>query len=285
MANIKRILMVWKYQTTLLLQGKKLYLVVIMLFLFIRSNLEPVRHFSHAVGIGATPYTFAILMNGMLFPVIVLLGFLFLICDAPFIQQGYLFLVARSGKIMWGMGECLFLFTTSFFYAIMVYFFSVINLAPNIEWNSEWGKAILTLMRTDASNQFNVNDWNPVVVNNYTALEANLKTFLLLLLLLWGISILVFGINYICKNHFGIVFGILVIFFDLALYNLFSVQYYKFSLVSLMKLSVITGVDRWSPTFSYALLFLGGVCMAGMVLITLMLKLKKGIRLEDRRRQ
>jgi len=285
MANIKKIFMVWKYQTTLLLQSKKFYLIMIMLFLFIRSNLEPVRHFSNTVGIGISPYTFAILMNGMLFPVIVLIGFLFLICDAPFIQQGYLFLVARSGKMMWGIGECLFLFTTSFFYAIMIDLFSVINLAPDIEWGLEWGKAILTLMRTNAYDKFNINDWNPVVVNNYTALEANVKTFLLLLLLLWGISLLLFGINYICKNHFGIVLGILIIFFDLALYNLFSVQYYKFSLVSLMKLSVITGVDRWSPTFLYAVLFLGGVCLIGMVLIILMLKLKKGICLEDRRKQ
>lgn len=285
MVNIKRIFMVWKYQTTLLLHGKKFYLVIIMLFFFIRSNLEPVRQFSTVVGIGVTPYTFAILMNGMLFPVIVLTGFLFLICDAPFIQQGYLFLVARSGKIMWGMGECLFLFTTSFFYAVITYLFSVINLMPNIELGSAWGKVILTLMRTNASDQFNVNDWDPVVVNNYTALEANLKTFLLLLLLLWGISILVFGINYICKNHFGIVIGILIIFFDLAIYNLFSERYYKYSLVSLMKLSVIAGVNWWNPTFSYALLFLGGVCLAGAVLIILMLKIKKGIHLEDRRRQ
>lgn len=285
MANIKKFFWVWKYQTTLLLQSKKFYLVVIMLFFFIRSNLEPVRHFSNTVGISVSPYTFAILMNGMLFPVIVLIGFLFLICDAPFIQQGYLFLVARSGKMMWGIGECLFLFTTSFFYAMIIYLFSVINLAPHIEWGSEWGKAILTLMRTNAYDKFNIYDWNPVVVNNYTALEANLKTFLLLLLLLWGISLLLFGINYICKNHFGIVLGILIIFFDLALYNLFSVQYYKFSLVSLMKLSVITGVDRWSPTFLYAVLFLGGVCVIGMGLIILMLKLKKGIRLEDRRKQ
>lgn len=87
MANIKKIFMVWKYQTTLLLQGKKFYLVVIMLFLFIRSNLEPIRYFSQTVGIGITPYTFAILMNGMLFPALVLIGFLVLICDAPFIQK------------------------------------------------------------------------------------------------------------------------------------------------------------------------------------------------------
>lgn len=285
MANIKKIFMVWKYQTTLLLQGKKFYLVVIMLFLFIRSNLEPIRYFSQTVGIGITPYTFAILMNGMLFPALVLIGFLVLICDAPFIQQGYLFLVARSGKVMWGIGECLFLLTTSFFYAIIICLFSVINLLPYIEWKTEWGKAILTLMRTDASSQFDINDWNPVIVNNYTASEANLKTFFLMLLLLWGISLLVFAINYAFKNHFGIVFGILVIFFDLALYNLFSVQYYKFSLVSLMKLSVVTGVEKWSPTFSYALLFLSGICIVGVMLIILMLKIKKGICLENRRKQ
>lgn len=285
MANIKRVFMVWRYQTTLLFQDKKFYLMLIMLFLYTRSNLEPIRYFSDTVGVGVTPFTFAILMNGMLFPVIILIGFLFLICDAPFIQQGYLFLVARSGKIMWGIGECLFLFTTSFLYAIIIYLFSVINLAPDIEWGSEWGKAILTLMRTDAMEKFNIQDWNPVVVNNYTASEANLKTFFLLLLLLWGLGILLFGINYICKNHFGIVVGIFIILFDFALYNLFSVQYYKFSLVSLMKLSVIAGVERWSPTFWYAVFVLGGICVAGIVLIVLMLKLKKGINPENRRRQ
>ena len=60
----------------------------------------------------------------------------------------------------------------------------------------EWGKIIMSLVRTDASVQFQTMELSPYVAENYSAIEALQKTALLSVLFFWGIGMLVFAFNY-----------------------------------------------------------------------------------------
>lgn len=283
MGNIRKIISVWKYQLYFQICDTKTALLFFLLFFYIRSYTEPIVYFSKSVNVNITPFLFPLFMNDWVFPIIISLFFLVLVCDAPFIKKGYLFLIARTGKLCWAIGQSLFLLTYSALYSVMICILIILNMISRIEWKMEWGKVILTLVRTDASKQFQTLDLSATVVENYSALEALMKTLLLSTLLFWFIGMVIFMFNYIFKNHMGIIVATIFIFFDLAINNIFYSGYYKYSPVSLMKLSVVTGVNSWNPTFAYAVsaMIIGSISF--LLIIMIYAKWKKGIYLEDRR--
>ena len=77
----------------------------------------------------------------------------------------------------------------------------------------------------------------------------------------------------------------MIIFGDLAIYNFFSDSLYRFSPVSLMKLSVITGVNQWNPTFLYATRVLIGGSLILMAIVMVSAKFTKGISIDNRRQR
>ena len=73
-----------------------------------------------------------------------------------------------------------------------MYVFTIINFGTKIEFGTSWGKAILTLTRTDAAQQFGIHDFNQTVVENYMPIEATAKTIFLCTLLFvvyWNVGI------------------------------------------------------------------------------------------------
>lgn len=283
MENIKRILAVWKFQTVIQICSKKTWIVLIMIFFYIRGYTEPVMDFSRAVHVKITPYLYPLFMNDWVFPVIIALGFLVLVCDAPFIQKGFLFLVARTGKFCWAVGQALFLLTFAISYTIVLCGVTVVNCLPELEMSSEWGKVIMTLVRTDASFQFQTMELSAAVAENYSALEALFKTLLLSALFFFFIGMVIFALNYAFKNHVGVIAAAILIFMDLAIYNLFSANLYRFSPASMMKLSVLAGVNRWSPTFAYACMSMTLGSIVFLIIVLAEMKWKKGIQMENRR--
>ena len=276
MKNIRKIYAVWKFQMISKIINIKTLIIFLIMFLYIRAYEEPIMDFLKAVGIGIEPYLYPILMNDIVFPIIILLGYLILICDAPFIGNGYLFLVARCGKKSWIIGESLFMLSYSALYTLSMYVFTIINFGTKIEFGTSWGKAILTLTRTDAAQQFGIHDFNHTVVENYMPIEATAKTIF---------GMLVFALNYLLKNQVGVLLAAMIIFGDLAIYNFFSDSLYRFSPVSLMKLSVITGVNQWNPTFLYAtsVLIVGSLILMAIVMVSA--KFTKGISIDNRRQR
>ena len=73
---------------------------------------------------------------------------------------------------------------------------TILYILPYISWEMEWGKIIMSLVRTDASVQFQTMELSPYVAENYSAIEALQKTALLSVLFFWGIGMLVFAFNY-----------------------------------------------------------------------------------------
>lgn len=285
MKNIRKIYAVWKFQMISKIMNIKTLIVFLMMFLYIRTYEEPIMDFLGAMKIGIEPYLYPILMNDMVFPIVILLGYLILVCDAPFIGNGYLFLVARSGKKCWIIGESLFMLFYSALYTLSVYVFTIISAGTKLEFATGWGKAILTLARTDAAQQFGIHDFNQTVIENYEPIEATVKTIVLCVFLLWLIGMVVFTLNYLLKNQIGVLLSAVIIFEDLAIYNFFDERLYRFSPVSLMKLSVITGVNEWNPTFLYAFRVLIGGSLILMTIVMISTKFTKGISTDNRRQR
>lgn len=79
------------------------------------------------------------------------LGVVLLFCDAPFIEDEQPYIMLRSGRRIWFIGQMLYIVVASVLYLIVLYFISVLVLLPHIEWSAEWGKLLSTFSQTSAA--------------------------------------------------------------------------------------------------------------------------------------
>lgn len=69
-------------------------------------------------------------------------GFLLLLCDSPFLHPTAPYMILRSGKKKWWMGECLYIISVAFFYMSFIALVSTLVSLPAVTWENDWGQAV-----------------------------------------------------------------------------------------------------------------------------------------------
>lgn len=277
MDKFKKIVRICRYQLSLQSKDMKTKVFLLLLFLYISSLMSPVREFAGAVGERIAPWSFTILFNDQVIPFVIFSLWCIMVCEAPFQNDGYLYLAGRVGKVNWVWGGILFLSIYSGIFVLIIAVFSIACGLPYITFIGNWGKVWTTLAYTDAAEQYSVPFQLP---QSLMSDSTPLKAWLLSLLLVWWIAFLlavtVFMVNWIFSIKAGVAVAWLLVFFDLTVYNILDLQLGSYSLISLSKLSKLTGRV---PNFSvqWAILFLS-VFTIGIIVLTIVYTMKrKGI--------
>lgn len=277
MDKLRIIVKVCSYQLSLQRKELKTKILFLLLFLYIAGIMSPVREFAVTVGERIAPWGFSILLNDLVIPFVIYSLWCIMVCEAPFQNEGYLYFAGRAGKVNWIFGEILFLIVYSGIFVLTVAVFPVICVLPQTTITSSWGKVWTTLAYTDAAGQFSIPFQLP---QSLMSDSTPLKAFLISLLLVWWVSFLlamiIFMINWIFRTKIGVAVAWLFVFFDLTVYNIMDLQLGAYSLISLSKLSKLTGRP---PNFSvqWTLLFLSVFTIGMMLLITVYTLKRKGI--------
>lgn len=107
----------------------------------------PVTKVGLSMGKTSTPFILPALMKegnvSIGTPKIVLsIGMLLLFCDAPFWNPVSPYMVIRSKRRGWWMGECLYIVMAAFFYVLFLTVLSTAVLIPVASLSDDWGSAI-----------------------------------------------------------------------------------------------------------------------------------------------
>lgn len=70
------------------------------------------------------------------------LGFLLLLCDAPFLHPATPYMILRSRRRNWWRGECLYIICVAFIYMSFLALVSALLAFPSVEWGNEWGNGL-----------------------------------------------------------------------------------------------------------------------------------------------
>lgn len=131
----------------------RLYILLLMEVLYLHSRLSPVGELCARTGYKVTPYLLPFLLDEGSAVMMLFLGVVLLFCDAPFIEDEQPYIMLRSGRRIWFIGQMLYIVVASVLYLIVLYFISVLVLLPHIEWSAEWGKLLSTFSQTSAAGQ------------------------------------------------------------------------------------------------------------------------------------
>jgi hypothetical protein len=145
-----------------------------------------------------------------------LMGILF--CSAPFYERHSPFLVARSGRLNWILGQILYVIVASFLLAVAVYISVFISILPRISFPGDWGIVIRTISENPGA--VNVSVYFPPGIDRFSPLLANLAAFGMI----WFVGVFT-GMFFLCFNQ---IFRRVVTFsvYGLLLFQILSADFF-----------------------------------------------------------
>lgn len=248
--------------------SQKAGMVMLLLGLYLYIMMQPVKEFAADVGYNITPVVLVFLSCDSFVQMIMVAGAVVLFSNAPFKDEAYPYLIVRSGRTAWVLGNCLYVVLTGGIYVLFLWSVTVLTTLPHIDFSMTWGKIWGTLAMTDAGNQYGVMFKVANGVRTYFGAGQALG---LTLLLEWGcmcfIGICVYLWNRVANKPVGTWIGAGLALFDITVYNLLSGNFMAYSPASLAMLTNLIQ-SRWGLTLQYAGMFYGiGFCVMAAAIL------------------
>lgn len=254
--NLKSIYCIMKYNYKKLFNTPRIYILIILQSIYLWYLISPIVDLSKTAGVRLTPWLFSHISSYKISQLFLMMGIIVMFADAPFIDDEYKYILIRSGRKKWALGQILYIVTGTIAYFITIFIFTVIMIIPNIFISSDWGRLITTFANSDTRDYFELLISFKILVK-YTPIMATLLSILLSCLTGVIISLIMFIINIKLEKSIGIIVATFIVFLDRAIFSNFP--NFKFAYISPVSLSRIDGLDKvsngMSPSILYALAF------------------------------
>lgn len=254
--NILSMWSIAKYNYKKLFANPRLYILLILQFIYLWYLVSPIVSLSKNVGIRVSPWIFPHITSYTIAQMFLMLGVIVLFADSPFIDEEYNYLIIRSGKQKWALVQIFYMITATALYFLVIFLLTVILTLPNIFLTANWGKIITTIANTDAGAHLEL-IINSKVLLTYSPIQATLLSFILSWLAGSIIAVIIFCVNLNSKKSIGIIVGTFIVFSDRAIFSNFP--NFKLAYVSPVSLTSLTKISisnyGMSPTVMYALIF------------------------------
>lgn len=257
MANVRTVKRVAFYSLKKSIANAKLYIVITLAFMYIHFMLSPIKEFAQNVDINITPYVFPFLLTSGYSIKIFLLLTTLLFCDAPFFDNAHIYVLMRSGRRKWCMGQHLYIFVVSGIYTLLLIAMTNIVLFPNISFENEWGKIINTFAQTGIASMHGIAiPFDYSIILAFSPGKALVLEGVLCWLLFSFFGNIIFMLNLFVSNFTGNAVAVCLILFQFIAEEISPFLTY-FSPASWMSFSLldINGVNHY-PTLLYAFIML-----------------------------
>lgn len=180
--------------------------------------------------------------------------------NAPFIDNNQLYVIARSGRTKWFIGQVFYIAITSALYFIFIILSSILLNLDCISFSNEWGKIITTIANTNVGTNFNIElNVSKNVIQFFTPVQAMWFTFLHSWFsgMILGYVIFLFNLN--IKGSGTFVASFILVFSAIASKQIFLTKYspIAWSTMNYIQLKSNDGL----PTYNY-------VCIVYFITIT-----------------
>ncbi len=245
----------------------RFYIIVALNLVFIHSILKQVLDVVHASGQPVSPWFFPFLTTNDQMLLVMLLGVMLLFCDAPFLDSGQPYILLRTGKPRWLVGQILYIALGTAVYFLVLLLICFFWLLPNATFEADWGRVYFSIAHSG----------RPIVPDRILQLFAPPAAIALSFLMVWLVGVflglLMFFLNMRFKRATGgVVATALVLFHFLAVY--LPPSFTNFSPVSWGSLMMIdlTGVSK-HPSLGYCIGVLCG--LIALLIVGLFLTFRK----------
>ena len=210
----------------------KVYITYIFFVLIFCSQMTAMRRICIDTGVPVTPWLLPFLFTGNDFLALMLwLNVCFFMSNAPFENDQKVFLISRSGRRNWCLGQMLYIITSSLLLILSVWLIMLIYVFPHIRFELSWGKVLNTLAQTDLLENYRTLSIRYDVLLDNEPLSAFLWSLLLSWLICIFMGMLSFFLNILIHRYAGVCVCVILSF---APYFMETLQSYTLQSISFL---------------------------------------------------
>ena len=246
-----------KYNMHMISENIRIPMALLVVMIYVMESLSNISLFSKAVNINITPYAFVFLINNYKIQFIIAACAIIIFGNAPYEDETFQYMVTRSGKISWGLGQIIYIGKIAFIYVACIVVASLIPYITHINLSNEWGKIWGTLGKTNAGSQYGIDLLiSQNIMNNYKPISAFAISFMLEFCSIFWIGLIIYFGNKITNAAVGTIVGIIFSMFDICIANDWMDYAYMFSPMSLAQLDLYYGyAAKWGLNIEYTIKF------------------------------
>jgi hypothetical protein len=252
-----RTLRVFIYRFIRAFSSFRVPLLLIMVSVFVYSNISQVAEIAAAAGYPAYPWGFAHLTNDFICQLVFMAAAVVLFCDAPFVDEAQLYLKYRAKHRPWALGHTLYIVVLSFVFVFVIWLVSVISLIPELGFGEGWGKTWGAISRgglgTQSGLSFSASDF---LMGKYEPTQATVFSFLLEWACVAWLGLLSYAVNLLSEKPIGTFLSAGFVLLDITIANELMPSAYAFSPITLAQLTSLSGTNQsYGITLAYAVRF------------------------------
>lgn len=200
------------------LGNSRIYIAFVIVFLFTLIYTKGLWLVADNVGEKLSIYIFPFLTTYRYMKIIYLFPLLLLFCDAPFVDANQQFVMIRSSRLSWGIGQMLYIICGSFFYALFMLLSSIVVNIGHIQMGTSWGKSLILAGTTNICSilgiQYDTVQISSIIVKYYTPTQAMLWSFLFLWMICIILGLIIYDFNILFQSNIVGLFvaGFLILF-------------------------------------------------------------------------
>lgn len=125
----------------------RIWVTLLFITMITARYINPLIQYGLDTGSHSTPYLLSMLFHGTTMSIgsakiIFYIGLLTILCDAPFFHPISPYMILRSRRNAWWLGECIYIIITAFLYMLFITIVSSILVLPIVTLENDWGSAI-----------------------------------------------------------------------------------------------------------------------------------------------
>lgn len=255
----------------------RIWVIAIILILLIHYYTKEIVEFSRQIDVEVSPWLFPFLFSQKYVKLLFLFPLLLLFCDAPFIDENQPYVIARSGRTSWSIGQISYIVIGSALYFLFLMILTIIINLFYIQFTFEWGKVLGTLANTNAGQIADIKMVISRTITHYfTPIQAMWFAFLLSWLAGVFLGLLIYVVNSLSNTRiFGVLATSFFLVFDATITDYYEL--YRFSPVSWSSIDRIDieGLTQM-PSITYIYIAFA-VLIIGLILSAILINRKQSI--------
>lgn len=184
--------------------------IALFVIFILWTEIEPVREYVAGRGLSISCWYFPIIFTNNMRKIFLYFGVILLFCNAPFVDEQQMYVLHRSGRKNWFLGEILYIMLASALYFFFIYLVSIAEFFPYVGFSTEWEKILVELSQNRNGNSILV---SPEIIRNFTPFQAMALAYLINVALAILLGLVIFYVNLWKSRGYGVAVALFWVFF------------------------------------------------------------------------
>ena len=187
--------------------NSRIWMLFFAALLFVYTYTKGIRQVADIMDSPISIWIYPFLFTYRYIKIIFMALLIFIFCDAPFIDTNQPYVMLRTKRSVWSIGQILYIMIGSFLYELFLIISTIIVNIGNLEFTMEWGKVLGAMGTTSVASKagviYTTVNINRQIITCFTPLQAMFFSMLVTWLSFVFIGLVIYVVNVVTRTKIG----------------------------------------------------------------------------------